>query len=136
MALFTAENAAEMGRKSAESRKQRMEEMRLAVEVAVTNPDVDFGQRTLARVRVQLERLSNEIDKCIAGDSKRLKELTDAYSRLADQEQKLAMRPSPGSLKPSSKPARVTSHAEPTPIAPQPVASDSPAQPPVNDTEV
>ena len=60
-------------------------------------------------MRVQLDRLDQEIDAEIGGDSKRLKELVDAQMRLSEQERILAGKPLPGSRRPkaekSEKPA-------------------------------
>lgn len=61
---------------------------------------LDFADRRLLRVREQLEKL----DALAAGekDTKRLKELADATTRLSEQERILAGRPLPGSRRPSS----------------------------------
>ncbi len=132
MAQFTAENAAEMARRAAESKRLRLEELRTAVQIAVTDPNVDFTVRTLARVRLQMENISNEIDKAIGRDSKVLRELTDAYTRLEVIEQKLSMRHAPGATKPTTS-RRSTPSQDPSPveIPTQPIVSSAPIVPPV-----
>ncbi len=130
MALFTPQNAREMAARSNAAIAARKQAMRDAVEIAVSSPAIDFAQRTLARVRLQMDRLSDEIDKEITGESKRLKELTDAYARLAEQEQKLAGRPNPGSRKPApDKPAKRQLAPMPQPVVDEAARVSNPDEP-------
>jgi len=51
-------------------------------------------RRRLARVRAQIDMIDESIEKAVQkGDSKRLKELVDALSRLAEIERQLAGGP-------------------------------------------
>lgn len=130
MALITKETAAEMGRKGAKARLDREEQLRQAIEFATKNPVVGFAERTLARVRLQMDRLSTEIDQEITGESKRLKELTDSYARLADQERILAGRPLPGSRKPApDKPGKRQSTPTPQPVVDEQTRQSNPDEP-------
>lgn len=136
MALFTSETAADMARKSAESKRLRLENLRNAVADAVGNPEIDFKDRTLSRVRLQMENLSDEIDEAIdRADSKKVKELTDAYTRLGDMERILAGRPLPGSKRPAPERASKRGNdSMPSPIAPAtPQAESQPTYNPATD---
>ena len=141
MALFTRENAREMSAKANYVRwhkpdpepKPEPKAETPAIAPAVI-PEDGFAGKTLARVRKQIESLLDCLSK--EDDPQRIDRLASALGRLNEIERQLAGRPMPGSLKPSSKPARIQVQAEPTPIAPQPVVSDSPTHPHVNDTEV
>ena len=121
---FTAENAAEMARRAAESKRKRLEELRNAVAVAANDPSLDYIESRLRRVRLQLDKVDAMLLE--ERDPQKLDRLASASARLSEQERQLSNRPMPGSLKPSAKQPRVTPQAEPTPIAPQPVASDDP----------
>jgi hypothetical protein len=100
----------------------------------ISPPTDEFIQRRLARVREQLVRLDGMLSE--ATDSKVIKELSEALSRLQDQEQKLAGRPGPGTLKPKSPDgpsSKSTPRALPiprlpaaTPAAPTPAAQAPP----------
>ncbi len=103
MALITRETASSMGRRGNDVRwhspkpvEPEPEEPRVAESVA------DYATLRLIRVRKQLDAVDDAIELAIGGDSKSLKELTDAQMRLAEQERILAGRPMPGSLKPTS----------------------------------
>ena len=76
-----------------------------AIPETATNKD-PFVTRRLMRVREQLEKL----DALASGekDTKRLKELADATTRLSEQERILAGRPLPGSRRPREDRARVS----------------------------
>jgi hypothetical protein len=76
-----------------------------AIPETATNKD-PFVTRRLMRVREQLEKL----DALASGvkDTKRLKELADATTRLSEQERILAGRPLPGSRRPRENRARVS----------------------------
>ena len=85
-----------------------------------------FTARRLSRVRDQLDR----IDDLAADetDPKRLKELADATTRLAEQERILAGRPLPGSRRPTEDRApRRQPRTEPA--YPAPVVMPEPPQP-------
>ena len=135
MPRFNSANAKEMAAKSHAARLQRRTSGNLAGETFPQTPQVgqeeaanDYVARRLARVRKQLDSVDAAIEECIGGDSKRLKELTDAQMRLAEQERQLAGRPLPGSRRPSAdhEPRR-TQRAEPQ--YPQPVVLPAPAAP-------
>ena len=64
----------------------------------------DFQSRRLVRVRAQLDRIDYML--ITARDSKRIKELTDASTRLSEQERILAGRPLPGTKRPPAEGAR------------------------------
>lgn len=129
MALITAENAREMAAKGNAAKAARLQQLRDAVQDAVSNPVIAFPSRTLSRVRLQMGNLADEIDKAIGGDSKRLKELTDAFTRLAELERQLDNRPLPGSRRPKEdRPKRNEPLPEPTPA---PVSAYNPANDPL-----
>ena len=110
--FFTAANAAQYARKShapesARFRKPPPEAPALPPEQPVSNPAAlldEFAARRLMRVREQLQRLDDLAAQ--ATDSKVLKELADATTRLAEQERILAGRPLPGSRRPAAEPKR------------------------------
>jgi hypothetical protein len=113
MARFTAANARENAAKSHAARQQRRPNGDLAGETFRQTPQVgpheaagDYVSRRLARVRAQLDLVDSAIEKAIGGDSKRLKELTEAQSRLEEQERRLSGRPLPGSRKPAPERVR------------------------------
>lgn len=98
MALFTAETAAEMGRRSAEARKRAAQ---AAVESAIIPlPTEDFKSQALVRVRKQLENVDLALDGC--DDPKDWDCLTRAKERLFRAWVHLAGIPGPGNLKPSA----------------------------------
>jgi hypothetical protein len=107
MPRFTAANARENAAKAHAARRRRLA---TGDSPGVNAPQTpQFGPleagdayvaRRLARVRAQLDAVDKEIEDSISGDSKRLKELTDAQSRLAEQERLLSGRPLPGSRRP------------------------------------
>lgn len=122
--MFTKENARELQLKGAAAkvhyRLARQAEHATTVKELVTalspvKPEwkdnlseepLTFQARTLARVRIQIAAIQQKIDKQLAmptTDSKIVKELMDAFSRLEIAEQKLSGRAAPGSLRPSTK---------------------------------
>jgi hypothetical protein len=105
---FTRANARQMADKGREARRQREAQLRQTVETLVANPEVAYQAKRLARVRVQLDRLDDELQRCSFADSKRVKELTDAQLRLSEQERVLSGRPLPGSRRPREDRARVS----------------------------
>lgn len=132
MALFTPETAADMAKRSWESRRLAEAERLKAEQEAAANPQpapetLDFAKQRLIRVRTQLDRLDAMAAEEL--DTKRLKELADATSRLQEQERQLAGRPLPGTLKPSqAKQRRPEPMPEPTPAIQQVVVHPTPEQ--------
>ncbi len=163
---FTTENAKELGRKAglisgASRRSKREADKAAAVSIAIaseveaqtisiTGSDLplqdEYAVRSLARVRLQLDRVFSEFmgemgkDK---PDAQRLDRLIAAQSRLNEQERQLSGRPMPGSLKPitprtknqRSQPAdfeplpmaRAAAAPRPAPISPAPDVEPAPA---------
>lgn len=125
---FTAENAAEMGRKSAEARRAREEMYRAAANIAVDDPNLDFTQATLARVRMQLDLVNKRLTEALERDRLdpgAIDRLASAQSRLSEQERILAGRPTPGSLKPATPRQSRTSVSAPSFSIPDPPAQQS-----------
>jgi len=120
--LFTAETAKVMAQRSIEARKrnaaaeiERIAQLEaqaklaaplLAQAVAITCvPDEQYRLLRLARTREQLEQLDKDLEA--AEDEKGKKAICDAIARLSDVEQRLAMRPLPGSRRPGrERPAK------------------------------
>lgn len=95
--LFTAENAAEMGRRSAEARRQRD----LAIEAARSAPvpaTDDYVTERISRVRAHIVDTDLALSK--ARDPLDRERLSRALGVLQETERKLAGRPEPGSYKP------------------------------------
>lgn len=116
--FFTKENASFYAAKSADVRRQTIEEAKLAIETASLDPAIDYSQRRLARVRLQLDNVDNDIAiESKSGDSKRLKELCEAQARLNAQERELSMRPAPGTTKPPTQRSTKASAFNPPPPA-------------------
>lgn len=125
MPFITAENAAELARKSHEAKRAKAERVQAEVNEAlkqqVATDSTDFISQRLSRVRAQLVRLDALASQ--EDDPKRIREYADATSRLQEQERQLAGRPLPGTLKPSSKPQTRA------PAVPQPTISGVPPTP-------
>ena len=83
---------------------ERAERLEAEVQTAARELLDEFAARRLMRVREQLQRLDDLAAQ--ATDSKVLKELADATTRLAEQERILAGRPLPGSRRPAAEPKR------------------------------
>jgi len=102
-----------MHRKEVLNRKEVLLDELLAKFAATKEPPIaqalpkqpeDYTGGRLARVRKQLDALDGLIDDAMAeGDSKRLKELSEAQNRLSEQERIMAGRPLPGSKRPQSE---------------------------------
>ena len=114
MPFFTKENASEYARLGNIARWQTPKSLpqpdqTTASSDATRLPITDeFTAKRLIRVRKQLERLDDMLEA--EQDTKRIKELSDATTRLAEQERQLSGRPLPGTLrpdKPKSKPAQL-----------------------------
>ena len=128
--LFTVETARPAGLRSVIVRRERkaavikqMQEARemmafagKAIVAVAAKPD-DFVDRRLVRVRRQLQRLDRQLDDALEAeplDGRLLNDLAAAQSRLADQEQRLAGRPLPGSRRPGKeRQRRVDTSIEP-----------------------
>ena len=129
MALFTAETAviaAKLSHAPTSARHQPKDEIKPAPPIPqpAPMPADNFRDKTLLRVRAQIESLLDDLS--IERDAQKKDRLASALGRLNEIERQLAGRPMPGSLKPSSKQSRSSPQVEPTPITPQPVASDDP----------
>lgn len=99
--LFTKENAAEMAHRRAAKLRADREAQRLAVETATLDPSIEYSQRRLARVRLQLDRLDKMMME--VNDPQKLDRIASAVARLAEQERQLSGRPLPGTLRPTGK---------------------------------
>lgn len=114
--LFTAANAREMAARGnaakALAKKQREEQLARANAIAIEPADEIYRSQRLARVRKQLEKLDEMIEK--ERDPQKLDRLASAQARLSVQEFALAGRPMPGSRRPGrEKPARKSYMVEP-----------------------
>lgn len=108
---ITAENAREMALRSHAKRKERMEELRKAAE-RPAQEESEYRLFRLTRTREQLLVLDKQL--VAETDPKSVKSICDAIARLCDVEQKLAMRPLPGSRRPGrEKTERTSSSAGP-----------------------
>jgi uncharacterized membrane protein YccC len=116
--LFTSANAAEMAAKSHAKKKERVEELRQALNLA-RQPTEDFREDLLHSVRGQMRIISKAIDEeleRVKVDHRALAALAATLSTCESIEQKLSMRAGPGNLKPSApRKARVGSFAPPPP---------------------
>lgn len=119
-ARFNSENASAYGRLGA---LKRAENIRRAKELAALTPAakqrlaVDYVQEELACVRRQIAKLNRKLMR--EGDPQAINWLSQALSRLREQERVLDGRPLPGQLRPSSKGNRgVTGQDTKTPIQP------------------
>ncbi|HWN97491.1 MAG TPA: hypothetical protein VNT99_20850 [Methylomirabilota bacterium] len=115
--LFTTANAKEMSARGnaakAFAKKAREVLLAKANEIAAMLPDEICKSQRLARVRKQLEKIDDMIEK--ERDPQKLDRLASVQARLSVQEFALAGRPMPGSRRPGrdkSKP--VTQGIEPT----------------------
>lgn len=106
MALFTAANAAEMGRRSAELRKQREQAAQdkpldiPSLSLATVEPTEPLHELDLARVRQRLDTLDALMAK--AETDRQWDNLSRAYERMFKVWMVLSKTPLPGSLKPIS----------------------------------
>lgn len=126
--LITPETAREYSRKAAEARRAKKAALASAAAPLPPEPP-DYTARRLVRVRKQLARLDSMIEQ--ETDPVRLDRLASAQSRLAIQEQNLAGRPLPGSLRPQPEPKRRQAPQDYGPVAPpSPPASVEPITPP------
>jgi hypothetical protein len=108
---ITAENARELAIKARVSwlanREAKAAEKAAKLAIAEDSCEDDqFAGRRLERVRKQLNLVDAELEAAVVDKDcpkGRIVELSTAQDRLQKQEQALAMRPSPGVLKPSNK---------------------------------
>ncbi len=102
MALFTAETAVEMGRRSAELRKQRENQraLVLASQPSPTELVTDNSKAKANRTYAQIELVDQMIDQC--NDADTLDALTRSKERLFRIWAHCAGIPGPGNLKPTS----------------------------------
>jgi hypothetical protein len=123
--LFTAETAAKYAQLSVAARKAKSEAAKLAAlnPTSITQPAEpqvapfvpsqaetnDFTKRRLMRVRKQLNMVDSMLEAVNDADDMSMEErvaavekLQRAQNGLSEQERKLAMRPDPGSHRPSS----------------------------------
>ena len=127
MPVWTREQAREMAARSAVSR--RLNPLKAVPPgfklVPADYPEHapasdDYPDIVLARTRTQLDlvaqRILDELEK-EKPDSRRLRDLSDAQAKLAEQERILARRPLPGSQRPR-EPRPGPSHYRPGPLAP------------------
>jgi len=130
MALFTRENAREMSAKANYVRwhkpdpEPRQEAKAETPAIAPAATPEARSNADLLRVKQKLDKLDALMDN--AKTPQEWDQLSRAYDRMFKAWMVLSATPLPGSLKQTGKPFRVTPQAEPTPIAPQPVASDDP----------
>ena len=120
-----------MAARGHEAKRQRDEAYRQTIQTLVASPQLDYPATRLARVRGQLDRLDLELQRCSLSDSKRIKELTDASTRLSEQERILAGRPLPGTKRPPAEGGRRSRE-----VAALLVDEVRPSSPPVVMTEV
>ena len=147
MALITPETARAMAALSAESR--RLNPLK-AVPPGFKLVPANYGEPTehvptsddypaivLARVRGQLDLVAKQITLELLKDkpdSRRLRDLTDAQTRLSEQERILAGRPLPGSHRPSTKRDPDKTPAEATPMWTEPTPACG-VQPPTGSVQ-
>lgn len=99
---FTVENAAEMARKAAASRREAAL-MRILCPPPREEPN--FADIVLNRVRAQMDLINARLTEALKmkrPDPQAIDRLAAAQSRLSEQERILAGRPMPGSLRPAS----------------------------------
>ncbi len=124
MPFADVEFARQAGIKSAQMRAERKRlkieqdakdaEQAIVAAGKVLATDDTYQAKRLARVRLQLDRLSDMLDK--EQDPRLIDRLTAAIDRLGKHEQFLSGRPGPGTLKPSSKPAKSRRELAPQPL--------------------
>jgi hypothetical protein len=114
--MITCENATELQKQSVEVRmiRKQLQEQRQQMELEKLN----YTELRLMHVREQIAmlelRMKKELE--VGPDGKELNQLAQAYGRLSEVEQKLAMRPSPGALKPVTPKQSRSQASEPTPL--------------------
>ena len=141
MPLFTADNAAEMARRSWEVRKAEaiippIPAPPLPPPAQAESPADEFIAGRLACVRAQLKLIDAAIQAELTGkepDGQRVDRLAAASMRLSDQEFALSNRPKPGNRRPGpergpksqggafwgSNPAQQTASQSPAPVQPE-----------------
>ena len=138
--LFTAETAKQAAANSAiarqSNRNSELAKLALADEIiakAALNSvqanvpapiQDDFVQRRIARTRTQIERLCRLLDE--EEDPQACDRFAAAIGRLSTLEREYAMRPAPGTLKPTAAPK--PSREKPAPVTLPPVDPSPPGQ--------
>ena len=103
---FTSENARFFCEKSHAKRRANRPQPAPTLEPVAEQSAQDFADRRLSRVRAQLDELDDlmaSLARRRRPDTKKLKELAEATARLQVQEQQLAGRPGPGTLRPGTR---------------------------------
>ena len=126
---FTPVTARLAGLKSAEVRRQRKINARLAVLQPPGTPHVphapqhteDYQPRVVTRVRKQITHLNNLFDS--ETDPQKLDRLASALARLYEIERLASGRPLPGSMRPSPAPTRRQSQSYAAPMIEDDVAT-------------
>jgi len=129
MPLFTVETAAEMGRRSAELRKQRENQRALILATAPSQAELttDYSKAKADRTRAQIELIDQMIDQ--ADDAEVLDQLTRSKERLFKIWARLAQIPT--DPKPVQQRATNTRKELPPPTVAQaqPSAAQASAEP-------
>ena len=120
MPFITADNAAELGRRSGQSRREHGTRRKPQQPANIPEHIDPYSKQTLLRVRKQVRSVLGMLETEI--DPQKIDRLASALARLNEVERQLANRPLPGSWKPE-RPARAKqAWIDPTPAPmPQPV---------------
>jgi hypothetical protein len=120
---FTKENAAEMARRGAVTRRRKYQERKLREErdrqraaqvLADNDPTADYITIRIGRIRAQLDRLDEML--LLESDPQKLSWLATCTAKLAEQERVLSGRPQPGQLRPAAPRRRNGDHS---PVIPE-----------------
>lgn len=99
MPFITSENAAELGRRSGELRRNKSKA------IALPKPELDpYTAQILTRTRKQVKSTLDMLES--ETDPQKIDRLASALARLNEIERQLANRPLPGSLKPTQRPTK------------------------------
>lgn len=116
MALITPANAAEMSAKGHAAKAKLLEDLRQAANPVPPATDNSYIQRSLLRVREQIEQVNKRMDEALTADvldAGAIDRLANALTRLREMERVMDGRALPGSKRPSSKPDKVKPSFEP-----------------------
>ena len=103
---FTSEIARIYAERAHAARRANRPQPAPTLEPVAEQSAQDFADKRLSRVRAQLDELDNlmaSLARRRRPDTKKLKELAEATARLQVQEQQLAGRPGPGTLRPGTR---------------------------------